>query len=171
MTLLKAQSFVRAVLFRLCSLAEALAIVALIAVAALIMAQIVAREIFTMGLSWADELARYAGLCVIFLAIPSLLVRDEHVRVDMFLNMMPPRLRSAVSIGNEILMVAFGALFVAAGWLFMERAAKFSTPALRMPNLIFYLPAFIGMALLLLVAIDRAILALAARRGDEASRS
>ena len=171
MTLLKAQSFVRAVLFRLCSLAEALAIVALIAVAALIMAQIVAREIFTMGLSWADELARYAGLCVIFLAIPSLLVRDEHVRVDMFLNMMPPRLRGAVSIANEILMVAFGALFVAAGWLFMERAAKFSTPALRMPNLIFYLPAFIGMALLLLVAIDRAILALAARRSDEASRS
>ena len=168
MTLQKAQSSIRAVLYRLCGLAEALAIVALLAVTALIMAQIVAREVFTVGLSWADELARYAGLCVVFLAVPALLARDEHVRVDMFLNMMPPRLRSAVGIGNEILMVAFGALFVTAGWLFMERAAKFSTPALRMPNLIFYLPAFIGMALMLLVAIDRAILALAARRTDGA---
>ena len=61
----------RATLQWLCRMAEWVAIVALIAATALIMAQIVAREIFVAGLSWADELARYAGLTVIFMAVPA----------------------------------------------------------------------------------------------------
>ena len=157
----------RATLQWLCRMAEWVAIVALVAATTLIMAQIVAREIFVAGLSWADELARYAGLTVIFMAVPALLARDEHVKVDMFLNMMPPRTRRFVNISNDLLMVLFGAMFLIAGWQFMQRAARFSTPALGMPNLIWYMPAAIGMTLMLLVAVDRAIAALTAK--DEAA--
>ena len=32
-------------------------------------------------------------------------------------------------------------MFLYAGWLFMQRAAQFSTPAIGMPNLVYYLPA------------------------------
>ena len=85
----------------------------------------------------------------------------------MFLNMMPPRTRRFVNIANDLLMVLFGAMFLIAGWQFMQRAARFSTPALGMPNLIWYMPAVIGMTLMLLVAIDRAIAALTAK--DEAA--
>ena len=59
-------------------------------------------------------------------------------------------------------------MFLIAGWQFMQRAARFSTPALGMPNLIFYMPAIIGMTLMLLVAIDRAVAALTAAK-DEAA--
>ncbi len=120
-------------------------------------------------MSWADELARYAGLTVIFMAVPALLARDEHVKVDMFLNMMRGRARGAsFAITNEPLMVVFGAMFLSRGWLFMQRAARFSTPALGMPNLIFYLPAIVGMTLMLLVAIsDRAVRGARARRSAE----
>ena len=59
-------------------------------------------------------------------------------------------------------------MFLIAGWQFMQRAARFSTPALGMPNLIFYMPAIIGMLLLLLVAIDRAVAALTSAPKDEA---
>lgn len=159
----------RATIQWLCRMAEAIAIVALIAATALIMAQIVAREIFVAGLSWADELARYAGLTVIFMGVPALLARDEHVKVDMFLNMMPPRARRFFSIGNDVLMVVFAAMFLVAGWQFMQRAARFSTPAIGMPNLVFYLPAIVGMTLLLLVAIDRAVAALTHRARDDAA--
>jgi TRAP-type C4-dicarboxylate transport system permease small subunit len=133
------------------------------------MAQIVAREIFVAGLSWADELSRYAGLTVIFMGVPALLARDEHVKVDMFLNMMRPRRRRFFTIMNDMLMVVFGAMFLVAGWQFMQRAARFATPALGMPNLIFYLPAIIGMTLMLLVAIDRAVAALASGAKDDAA--
>ena len=121
------------------------------------------------GLSWADELARYAGLTVIFMGVPTLLARDEHVKVDMFLNMMPARPRHFFNITNDALMVAFAAMFLIAGWQFMQRAAQFSTPALGMPNLIFYMPAAIGMTLLFFVAIDRAVAALAPGAKDEAN--
>ena len=159
----------RATIQWLCRLAEAIAIVALIAASALIMLQIVAREVFVAGVSWADELARYAGLTVIFMGVPALLARDEHVKVDMFLNMMRPRARHFVSVTNDLLMVVFGAMFLVAGWQFMQRAARFATPALGMPNLIFYLPAIIGMTLMLLVAIDRAVAALTAGAKDDAA--
>jgi len=159
----------RATIQWLCRMAEAVAILALIAATALIMAQIVAREIFVAGLSWADELSRYAGLTVIFMGVPALLARDEHVKVDMFLNMMRPRRRRFFTIMNDMLMVVFGAMFLIAGWQFMQRAARFATPALGMPNLIFYLPAIIGMTLMLLVAIDRAVAALASGAKDDAA--
>lgn len=42
----------------------------------------------------------------------------------------------------------------------MQRAAKFSTPALGMPNWLFYLPAAIGMLLFGLVALRRLLRAL-----------
>ena len=159
----------RATIQWLCRMAEAVAILALIAATALIMAQIVAREIFVAGLSWADELSRYAGLTVIFMGVPALLARDEHVKVDMFLGMMRSRRRRFFTIMNDMLMVVFGAMFLVAGWQFMQRAARFATPALGMPNLIFYLPAIIGMTLMLLVAIDRAVAALASGAKDDAA--
>ncbi len=159
----------RATIQWLCRAAEAVAIVALIAATALIMLQIVAREVFVAGVSWADELARYAGLTVVFMGVPALLARDEHVKVDMFLNMMRPRARHFVSVTNDVLMVVFGAMFLVAGWQFMQRAARFATPALGMPNLIFYLPAIVGMTLMLLVAIDRAVAALTAGAKDDAA--
>jgi TRAP-type transport system small permease protein len=158
----------RATIRWLCRLAETIAILALIAATALIMLQIVAREIFIAGVSWADELARYAGLTVIFMGVPALLARDEHVKVDMFLNMMPQRPRRFFGILNDLLMVVFGAMFVYAGWLFLQRAARFSTPALGMPNLVFYLPAIVGMLLMLVVAIDRAVMAMSGAKGDTA---
>jgi TRAP-type C4-dicarboxylate transport system permease small subunit len=158
----------RATIQWLCRLAEAIAIVALIAATGLIMLQIVAREVLVTGLSWADELSRYAGLTVIFMGVPALLARDEHVKVDMFLNMMRPRTRRFFTVTNDVLMVVFGAMFLVAGWQFMQRAARFATPALGMPNLIFYLPAIVGMSLMLLVAIDRAVAALTSGAKDDA---
>ena len=156
----------RATIEWLCRMAEWVAIIALIVITGLVMAQVVAREVFVTGLSWADELARYAGLTVIFMAVPALLARGEHVQVDMFVDMMPIKARRWVRAMNDVLMLAFATLFLVAGWLFLQRAARFSTPAIGMPNLLFYMPAIIGMALLLLVAVERVIRAFTQKPGD-----
>ena len=54
-------------------------------------------------------------------------------------------------------------MFLSRRWLFLQRAAQFSTPALGIPNLLYYLPATDGMVLMTLVAIERAIAAAGAR--------
>jgi TRAP-type C4-dicarboxylate transport system permease small subunit len=149
----------------LCRYAEYVAMTALAGIIGLILLQVVAREGFAAGLPWADELARYLGFCVIFLVVPILLANDEHVRVDLFFNMLPAGARRVVGVANEVLTVVFCALFLYAGWLFMQRAWKFASPAIGIPNLIWYLPAMIGMTLLLAVAIRRAVAALGQRAG------
>ncbi|MDQ4060584.1 MAG: TRAP transporter small permease [Pseudomonadota bacterium] len=154
---------VRSALDRACRIGEALSIAMLMAATVLIMIQIVAREVFNVGIPWADELARYAGLGLIFLLVPLLLARNGHVRVDLFLNMLPRTPKRVIEIGNELLTLVFCTLFLVSGYLFMLRAGRFSTPALGMPNLLFYAPAILGMALTFLVAIDRLVLALAGK--------
>ena len=154
---------VRRALFAVCRLAESVAVLMLFAVTVLVTIQVLARELFNDGAPWADELARWCGLGLIFLAVPLLLLRDGHVRVDMFVNLLPRAPRRLVDIFNESLVALFCVLYLVSGWFFMQRAGKFSSPALSIPNLVFYLPAAIGMALTLLAAIDRV---LAALRGE-----
>jgi TRAP-type C4-dicarboxylate transport system permease small subunit len=155
---------------RVASWGEALAMAMLLAMAALVVLQVVARDGFHLGLAWADELARYAGLTIVYLTSPLLLLRNRHVLVDILLNVLPARLRVAVECINDVLMVLFGALFLWGGWVFMQRAGRFSTPALGMPNLVFYAPVMLGMGLLFAAAVIRAVRQVAKlRRGDLAT--
>ena len=78
--------------------AEIVAILALIAATALIMAQVVAREIFVArACRGPTSSPATPGSAVIFLVVPMLLAHDEHVKVDMFLNMLPTRTTRASS--------------------------------------------------------------------------
>lgn len=149
-----------AILDRLCRAGEAVAIASLLAATGLILVQIVGREFFNAGLPWADELARFAGLAMVFLVVPVLLQHGMHVRVDYFLGKLGPRAQKRVELANEIATLAFCVLFVWAAYWFMQRAGRFSTPAVGIPNLVYYLPAMLGMALTLLVAIRRVARAL-----------
>ena len=150
-------SVLRPVLVRLARLCEWLAMVLLVAATTLIMMEVFARGVLNLGLPWADELARYSGLGVIFLTVPLLLARDSHVKVDLFFNLLQGAPRRALAILNELLILAFCVLFLVSCYWFMQRAGRFSTPALAIPNLIYYLPAMVGMGLTTLVAVDRVL--------------
>jgi TRAP-type C4-dicarboxylate transport system permease small subunit len=146
---------VRKVLDAACRAGEAVAMVMLAIVTALILLMIVGRELLNEGMPWADELARLGGLGLIFLTAPLLLARDAHVKVDFFVNRLPEGARHAMLRVVDLLTVVFCGLFLVAGWFFLQRAGRFSTPALSLPNLLFYLPAIVGVALLALVAVYR----------------
>jgi TRAP-type C4-dicarboxylate transport system permease small subunit len=152
---------------RLAGWAETLAMAALLAMATLVVLQVVARDGFHLGLAWADELARYAGLTIVYLTAPLLLLNNKHVLVDILINVLAGRLRGAVDLLNEALMALFCAMFLWGGWVFMQRAGKFSTPALGMPNLVFYTPVMAGMVLLFAASLVRLVRhAARLRRGD-----
>ena len=67
-------------------------------------------------------------------------------------------------------MIAFCVLFLWGGWIFMQRAGKFSTPAIGMPNLIFYAPVLLGMALLCAASVIRLARMVAALMRGEVPR-
>jgi len=135
----------------------------LVATTAAIMLEVFARGLFHVGLPGAGEIAKYAGLGLIFLTVPLLLARDEHVRVDLLFARTRGLPRRLLALFNELATLAFCALFLVSCWWFMQRAARFSTPALGIPNLLYYAPAIAGMALTTLVAADR-VMGLVRRR-------
>lgn len=148
------------ILYRACRLLEVIAMILLGVMTFLVLLQIAGRDLFGSGWPWADELARYSGLGLVYLTIPLLLLNDRHVKVDLLSSRFKGKAAYVLHVFNEALIVLFFGLFFWGGWVFMQRAAKFSTPALGMPNWLFYLPAAIGMLLFGLVALRRLLCAL-----------
>jgi len=147
----------RPLLVPVCRAFEWVAMALLVACTTAIMVEVVARGLFNLGLPGVGELAKYAGLGLIFLTVPLLLAQDTHVKVDMFYALTRGMPRRVLSVFNELMTLAFCVLFLVSCWWLMQRASRFSTPALSMPNLWYYMPAIAGMALTTLVALDRVI--------------
>ncbi len=142
-------------LARACQFLEILTMWLLGAVTILILIQIAARDIAGVGAPWAEELARYCGLGLVYLALPWLLLHDKQIHVDLFVSRLKGKPARVLRVANEALTLLFCVLFLWGGWVFMQRAAKFKTAALAIPNWIYYLPAFVGMFFFLLVSILR----------------
>ena len=154
-------------LARLCLWFERLAMLLLAVMTAFILVQVTARNVFALGLPWAEELARYAGLGVVYLVVPLLLLHDKHIKVDLLLKRLRGNAARALNLVNELIVLGFALMFLWGGWLFLQRAAQFSTPALSMPNWLYYLPAALGMLLFALVALQRVLRALRGPAPDE----
>ncbi|WP_119460158.1 TRAP transporter small permease [Rhodospirillaceae bacterium SYSU D60014] len=138
----------------------AVAMTMLVLMTILIALQVACRNLLDMGLPWVDELARFAGLWVVYLTVPHLLLEGRHIAVNMLMGLFGGRARKLLHVLNEICVIGFCVLLLVGLQTFLERAATFSTPAIGMPNWVFYLPMTIGMGLLTLVAIFRLVRAL-----------
>ena len=132
-----------------------LSVLLLVFIALLVSGQVLARNVFSLGLPWADELARWAGVSLVYLTIPHLLDRGQHIAVELLPDRLTGPARTITLSISELAVAGFAgiSLFSFAG--FLERAARFKTPAMGLPNLVFYMPAVIGIALLGLVALLR----------------
>jgi TRAP-type transport system small permease protein len=159
-------------LLPVCRAFEVLAMLMLVVATTAIMVEVVARGVFSVGLPGVGEVAKFAGLALIFLTVPLLLALDAHVKVDMFSARATGWGKLMLNIFNEAATLTFCVLFLVACWWFMQRASRFSTPALGIPNLLYYAPAILGMGLTTLVAADRVLGLLMRRRAadDKASQ-
>src|SRR5262245_52716535 len=73
---------------------DALAVIAaliLLAMVILVTADIVLRNVSRIGFPWANEVSEYALYAIVLLTAPWLLRRGQHVRVDLVLTLVPPR--------------------------------------------------------------------------------
>lgn len=131
------------------------AILLLALMSVLIVAQVVGRNLFDVGMPWADELSRFSGVALVFLCVPILALRGQHVAVDMVPMMLPPAGRRICAIVVEAMVLAFAALVLWGLYAFLGRAWKFATPTLGIPNWVYYTPAVIGFALLALITLAR----------------
>ena len=75
----------------------------LLAMVAVVTADILLRDFLGSGIAWSNEVSEYALYVITVLTAPWLLRRGQHVRIDIVLTMVPPQI--------AWLMEALGDLF------------------------------------------------------------
>jgi TRAP-type C4-dicarboxylate transport system permease small subunit len=85
------------------------------ATALLITGDVVARNVGLGTLPWILEVSEYVLPLATFLVAPWLLARNDHVRLDVLLTALPPRLARALARGGDLIGLAVCAVFVVYG--------------------------------------------------------
>jgi TRAP-type C4-dicarboxylate transport system permease small subunit len=86
----------------LASLASAI----LLAMVMVVSADILLRDAFGSGISWANEVSEYALYVITALTAPWLLRRGQHVRIDIVLTMVPPQIAWLMEAVGDLLGLA-----------------------------------------------------------------
>lgn len=101
--------------------------------ALVLLAGVFYRYVLNESLSWTDEVALLAFSWTVFL-FASVLVREQlHVRITLVVDLLPAPLRALVERLGIVLVMAFAALMLWAGWQFTAFTAYQVSPALRYP--------------------------------------
>jgi len=124
-----------ALLARLFDLLATLAALMLLAMVVLVTADIVLRNTARVGLPWANEVTEYALYLITLLTAPWLLRRGQHVRIDMALAIVPPRVAWLCEAAADILGLVASLVLVWYGTIMTAQSAHLSS--LTIKNLVF----------------------------------
>ena len=119
-------------LFDLFAMAAALLLLAMVAV---VTADILMRNTLGIGFSWANEITEYALYIITLLTAPWLLRRGQHVRIDMALVLVPPRVAWLIEAAADIVGLAASLVLVWYGTIMTAQSARLGS--LTIKNLVF----------------------------------
>ncbi len=80
-------------------------------IVAVIFIEVVRRFVFDYSSIWGEETARYAFIYLVWIGAAAAVRDRAHIRIDVLLTFMPPRLRAAIFLLGDVLMGVF-AVFV-----------------------------------------------------------
>ena len=124
-----------ALLARLFDLLAVVAALILLAMVVLVTADIVLRNTARVGFAWANEITEYALYLITLLTAPWLLRRGQHVRIDMALVLVPPRLAWMMEAAADIVGLAASLVLIWYGSVMTAQSARLGS--LTIKNLVF----------------------------------
>jgi len=130
-----------------------LALMMLIGVLAL---QIFYRYVLGVGLSWSEEVSRFAFVFFVYISASLAAQRGTHIRVTLFIRWFPGGRNLALAFA-DLVWIAFNAVVVVAGVLLIRRMLDFPvySTILTMPLAYVYAIIPIAHALMMLRIIQR----------------
>lgn len=128
-----------------------------------VLIQIIMRNIFNSGSIQLEELARFSLVSLVFLMIPVLTWRGQHIIVDIVILYLPERVKRWFSAITQLLVMVFGLYVLNAIVTIMEFNWNVRTPALAMPNVVFYIPITLGVLAMCIFSLAGAIITLRGR--------
>lgn len=144
---------------------EVIVILCFVAIVLTTFAGVVSRYILAYSLPWADEIARYGLVWLVYIGMVSTLVRGQHVSVEILLSRYRGKVQTwMLNLIDLACMVLFGALLYG-GLLLMEMAHSQITPALGISKSWVYAAVPLGAALMLIEYVLRIARRLTGRPG------
>ncbi len=112
-----------------------LAALGLLAMVVVVTADILLRNLAGTGISWANEVSEYALYLITLFTAPWLLRRGQHVRLDLVLTLVPPRVAWTMEVAGDILGLAVSLVLVRYGAAMTIDSARMG--AITIKNLVF----------------------------------
>ena len=99
----------------------------------LIIANVMLRYVFRMGLSWAEELTLILFAWSTYLGIVAAVRYDQHVKMDIIFKMLPKTVQKTIDLLTEIAIVALGGYITYLSIILCQNAGSKRTLVMRLP--------------------------------------
>ncbi len=116
---------------------------------------VVMRYVFHSPPAWAQEVTRYMFVWLIMLAGASVTRDESHLNINVFLDMMPDKMRLAVLVFLRLLMLAFCGVLVHQTIKIYPRVAEAMSPILPISMGWLYLSIAVGGILMAVFLLER----------------
>ena len=125
------------------NIGERISVVGLFFIVALVLVQIFMRYVLEYPLSWTDELARILHVWIVFIGAYIALFKNEHVRVEYFMNSLPPTWQPRLELFVSLLCSIFSCTLAISAATAIGKLAKAKTAALGLPMPVVFAATFI----------------------------
>jgi tripartite ATP-independent transporter DctM subunit len=113
---------------------EFLSAVLLVVIITMLFVGVVARYVFSIPIVWIDEVVSLSFLWLAMLGTAIAMHRNEHLRLSLFLEMMPKRIQGFVHALALVAIVAFLLALIHPAIIYAQEEWFVKSPALNIPN-------------------------------------
>lgn len=127
--------------------------ISLVAVIAIVSAQVAARNLFRSNIRWNQEVALLLTIWMAFLGIAIGVDKELHIRVELFYSWFPKGFQRFVDKMNEVLLLIVGAFFTIYGVRLIISTTRSKLTVTKWPACLMYITIPIaGLCILYFVA-------------------
>src|SRR5918993_381720 len=129
----------------------------LVTIIVLLLGGVISRYVFSLSVVWIDEVASLCFLWLAMLGSAIALDRNEHLRLTLFLHMLPERAQRFVEAFAPLVIAAFLLSLVPPAFDYAMEEWFITTPALEIPNAFRAAAIPFGMVAMLVIVLTYAI--------------
>ena len=112
-------------------------------------ANVIARYFFNSPIQWAEELARYSFIWVVFMGAVVCTKRKRHIAIDILLHTLPARSTAWVRLLVDCCTLSIALVIAYYGWKLTSAATQI-TATLQVPHYVIYVVVPVSAALIIL---------------------
>ncbi|CDZ29731.1 Putative TRAP-type C4-dicarboxylate transport system, fusion of small and large permease proteins (DctQ/dctM domains) [Neorhizobium galegae bv. officinalis] len=136
---------------------EAVAAALLVGIIALLLAGVISRYVFSLPVVWIDEVASISFLWLAMLGSAMAVDRSEHLRLTLFVGMLPEKLRGLANTLALLLMALFLGVMLRPAYEYAIEESYITSAALNIPMSFRAAALPVGIGLMLILAVVNAL--------------